>query len=643
MLLQGNADAKTARCCSLPNSIIMQIAPSFIRMNSTSKRPKHSLSHAVAQRRLFFRQSTLWLTLVFAIALMILMGLRSSLIPHIGTITYRYDGKEVGTGANPLFIASQGKYLFLRFSAFLPIGEPTTFFIKPDDCIESMTINTKAVKEEVAQFCDYTSMGRALDLSDYLKKGENVFVFRLKDTGGMGGMRVTPQYGSPTFSLLNQGALLLAALYVLALLWPLIRRSSSRPLWVIGIGGAILRIFYFVVTPFSLRGHDMKAHLDYITYVAQHWTIPPASDGWEFHQAPLYYFVSAIWMKTGQMLNLADDTISRMLHFESLLFSVGALAIGIWIGTLLFPPKEKTERLLFVGLIASFPSLIYHSVSINNNSLYILLVFLLLALLIRWWQKPSARAWYVLICCLALSFVTRVSALIFLPVLGLSLTFHDKIPWKGKLRLATLSAILFVFLTGWLPLVRFTEANPQNSLTFNSQGMNAKLAVVTDVQTFLTFNPIRVLRSPYANPWNDTPSREYFWEYFFRSAFFGEFSYSEELRSMAVLILACALCLLPLLAYGLYKLTMHYSYLTFPLGLTIIFVTGAHLFYRIYAPFSANQDFRFSLALIPPVLYYLVWSICKGPKSLQQFGMYLAVALASLSAIFVVFLGFFSA
>lgn len=612
-------------------------------MVARTSRKKVSSRPLPLLRRDFLQRPILWLTLAFIILLPTVVALRMSLFPRIGPITYRFDEKEMGTGTNPLFVKSQGKYLFLRFSLFLPVGQPTTFKIKPDDCIESLTINGKTVAPKIAKFCDATYFGRSLDLSPYLRQGENAFVFRLKDTGGKAGIRITPQYASLSFLLLNQGALILLVLYALAFLWPVIRTSSVRPLWMIGIGGTLLRIFYFVVTPYSVRGHDMQAHMDYITYVALHWKIPPASDGWEFHQAPLYYFLSALWMKAGQLLHLSKETISRMIHFQSLLFSVAALAVGIWIGTLLFKRTEKLERLLFACLVASFPSLIYHSVSINNNSLYLLLTFLLIAFLAQWWKKPAPRTWYLLICLLALAFVTRVSALVFVPVIGCSLLFHNKIPWERKLRQSVISIVLLILLAGWLPLIRFGfEKNPTNSLTFGSQSMNSKLAIPTDAQTFLTFNPIRVLRSPYANPWKNTPSREYFWEYFFRSAFFGEFSYPDELRAVAILLLACALLLLPFLAFSMVKLTLHYSHWIFPLGLTVIFVLGAHFFYRIFAPFSANQDFRFSLAIVPALMCYLVWGICAGPKPLRSIGTYLAIAFASLSAIFIVLLGFFS-
>lgn len=588
------------------------------------------------------RKTALGLTLAFLVLFSGVFIARATVFPRVSTITYRFDGKEAGTGQNPLFVKSEGDHLFLRFSLFLPVGLPTTFKIKPDDCIDTLTINGKDVSADKAKYCDYTVFGRSLDLSEYLKKGENTFVVRLRDTGGKAGIRVTPHYTSLPFLLLNHSPLFLVVLYVALILWPFMKRSKDRSLWMIGIGGALLRIFYFLVTPPATRAHDMKAHLDYILYVAKHWSMPPASDGWEFHQAPLYYFLSALWAKTGELIRLSEEGIARVVQFQSLLFSLLALVIGIWIGSLLFGPKERTERILFSCLLAAFPSLIYHTVSVNNNSLYVPLVFLLTALLIRWWRKPTARRWYLLTLVLALAFVTRVSALLFVPVIGFSLLFQDQEHWRAKVRLGALSSILFLLLAGWLPLVRLAEKNPTNSFTFNSQAMNSKLSVPTDARTFLTFNPIRVLSTPYANPWKDTTPREYFWEYFFRSAFFGEFSYPDELRAVAVLILASALLLLPFLAYALVLLTLRYSHIVFPLGLITIFVVAAHLFYRIFAPFSANQDFRFSLAVIPPVLYYLVWGIRSGPHALRSAGTYIAVALSSLMAVFVVLLGFFA-
>jgi len=612
-------------------------------MAARSPRKKKASQQAKPKKKRLITKSAFLLTLIYIVIIPALIALRLSVFPQIGEITYRFDEKETGTGSNPLFVKSEGKNLYMRFSLFLPAGQPTTYKIKPDDCIETLTINDKEVASDIAKYCDYSKYGRALDLSSYLKVGENAFVFRLKDTGGKAGLRITPQYTTLPFILLNYGALLLTLFYVLALIWPIAKKSSSRHLWIIGIGGALLRIFYFVVTPYSLRGNDTQAHLDYITHVASHWSIPPASGGWEFHQAPLYYFLSAVWMKLGQWLQLGTESTANLIHFQSLAISVGTLTIGIWIGTLLFPKKQKQERLLFACLIASFPSLIFHSVSITNNSLYVLFTFLLLALLIQWWERPTTRSWYLLILCLALAFITRVSALVFVPVLGFSLLFHDKIPWKKKFSRSLCSAILFLLLVGWLPFIRLVvEENPTNSFTFSSQSLNSKLAVPTDARTFLTFNPIRILHSPYAEPWKKTSSREYFWEYFFRSAFFGEFSYADELRSIAVLILACSLALSFFFAYGLVKLTLYHSHQVFPLGITVIFILAAHFFYRIYAPFSANQDFRFSLAILPLLVFYAIAGIREGPRDLRSVGIYLVYALSSLTAIFLIFLGFFS-
>ncbi|OIO55530.1 hypothetical protein AUJ46_01005 [Candidatus Peregrinibacteria bacterium CG1_02_54_53] len=607
----------------------------------THRKPAQSRTKPI--RRMFLTRRTFGLTFAYAVLLVISIAACLAVRPQIGEIAYRFDGKQSGTGSNPLFVKSEGEYLYMRLSLLLPIGQPTTFKIKPDDCIETLMINDREVNPDIAKYCDYTKYGRALDLSSYLKTGENTFVFRLKDTGGKAGLRIAPHYTTPPFILLNLSPLLLTFLYMLALLWPIYKKSSSHPLWIIGIGGALLRIFYFLVTPYSARGNDIQAHLDYVTHVASHWSIPPASDGWEFHQAPLFYFLSAVWMKLGQWLQFEKEALARIIQFESLIFSLGTLVLGVWIGTLLFPRKQKQERLLFACLVASFPSLIFHSVSITNNSLYIFFVFLLIVLLIQWWKRPTLRSWYLLILCLALTFITRVSALVFVPVLGFSLLFHNKISWRQKCSQALFSTILLLLLIGWLPFVRFVvEKNPTNSLTFSSQTMNSKLAVPTDARTFLIFNPIRILQSPYAEPWKETSSREFFWEYFFRSAFFGEFSYADELRAVAVLILACSLALLLFLVYGLVKLTLYHSHEVFPLGITVIFVLAAHFFYRIYAPFSANQDFRFSLAILPLLAFYVVAGIREGPQALRPVGIYLIYALFSLTTIFLFFLGFFS-
>ena len=572
---------------------------------------------------------------IFCLVFGSLMAVRWYATPRMSEIAYQFDGQEVSHSHNPVIVPTQGDFMTLSFSIALPLGYPTSFFVKPDDCLEKVVINEHVAEGVAFQYCDYTVMGRSLDFSGYLRRGNNDVVIRIKDLGGLTGLRITPDYTDSFFVAIHLVLVVTAILYVLALLFLIVRSLQERLMASICIGGCVLRVLYFLKTPYDVRGHDVGSHLEYIRYVASRWKIPPASEGWEYHQAPLYYYLSAIWARLAQVFGWEESSVSRLIQFQSLLFSLAILGVGWWMATLLFARKERLMRLLFVGVIAVFPSLIIHAGSLSNNSLSTLFNFLLIALLLRWWRTGKPRDWDWMLLIFALAFVTRVSALLFLPVICLLLLMQRKLRWMTKWRLGALSLLFLLFACGWLPYIRFfVEQNSTNSYTFGSQSMSSGLAVPTTVRALTTFNPVKILETVYNDPWSDNLRRQYFWEYFYKSAFFGEFSYPSSLKTISIGMLLLSLLLLPYALFGFLRTTYRKFYLSLPLLISFLALLGAQVFYRLYAPFSANQDFRFSLALAPVIIVYTLLGISGSFVWFRRIGVIVTVTLTMLCAIF---------
>ncbi|MEI8230665.1 MAG: hypothetical protein WCG83_06050 [Candidatus Peregrinibacteria bacterium] len=575
------------------------------------------------------------LSIAFFVLFSLLLLVRLYATPRISEFSYQFDGQEVGHGPNPVIIPTQGDFLTITFSVTLPLGYSTSFFVKPDDCLEKVVINGRVVEGAEFQFCDYTVMGRSLDFSGYLRRGSNDVVVRIKDLGGLTGLRLTPDYTDSFFVAIHLALVVTVILYVLALLFLIVHSLQERLMASIFIGGCVLRVLYFLKTPFDVRGHDVGSHLEYIRYVAANWKIPPASEGWEYHQAPLYYYLSAIWARLAQVFGWDESSVSRLIQFQSLLFSLAILGVGWWMATLLFTRKERLMRLLFVGAIAVFPSLIIHAGSFSNNSLSTLFNFLLIALLLRWWRTGKPRDWNWMLLIFALAFVTRVSALLFLPVICLLLLMQRKLRWMTKWRLGALSLLFLLFACGWLPYIRFfVEQNSTNSYTFGSQSMSSGLAVPTTVRALTTFNPVKILETVYNDPWSDNLRRQYFWEYFYKSAFFGEFSYPSSLKTVSIGMLLLSLLLLPYALFGFLRTTYRKFYLFLPILISFLALLGAQVFYRLYAPFSANQDFRFSLALAPVIIIYTLLGISESFVWFRRIGVILAVGFMLCCAVF---------
>jgi len=416
------------------------------------------------------------------------------------------------------------------------------------------------------------------------------------------------------------------------------QRKIFIPLCIIFLAGTALRILYAHITPYFDRAHDIYAHIDYINYVASYWWIPPASEGWEFHQAPLYYFLSAIWMRVEGIFEVPKDVILSHLHWGSVLISITTLAVGIWVGKMFFPAKkEQTNVLLFAGIIATFPSLIYLSSRITNNGLYHLFAFLIIALLLRWWLSEKIFDWYVLWITIAVGLLTRTSTLIFIPVVLVSLFLRRKVTNQKKLEQG-LGAVLIVFLiAGWLPFVRLAlEEDRTNSLTFGKQQLDPVVIVPNTFKNFATFNPIKILQVPYNDPYRDEARRQYYWEYFFRAAFFGQWSFPQSLHGISVLILFFALCTLPFIAMGLWKQSTLQLYETIPILLLLLVLLASNVWYRLYVLCTCAQDFRYSIAAILPLSYYLLSGIQQTPPPFQYLGKFIVIGLCASCAIFII-------
>jgi hypothetical protein len=549
-------------------------------------------------------------TALFAIALGLLGWAKHVSEPTFSRAAYFFEGTpdQQQSGDLPVLITSQNNEN-LHVSFDLTLGQlfPTVYRIKPDDCLNSVSINGQQLQTPDVQFCDYGS-GRPINLEPYLKSGVNHVQIVIGDQGGQVGIKMQSDGSDPLLTLIIMGLLLSITLYSGALLFIRYRAQKDLLLPVVFIGGLLLRVLYVIVTPYDLRGHDTGAHIDYINYFAEHLRIPAAQSGWENHQAPLYYMITGLWMKAGLLLHISSETLLLHIQLFSLLLSIISLALTWWMATLLFPKKEgRTSAALMLGIVAVFPTLIFLAARISNDTLYQCLGFLFMALTVYWWQKPSWKIWYLLCALIGLSLLTKVSATTFVPILFLPLLLLRKTALTKKILHGFLGLVLIIALCGWLFVLRFyLEADTSRSLSLGNQGMNSGLSVANSPVNLLTFNPSQILQHPYNNPWDDTYRRQYFPEYFFRSAFTGEFGFDDHLKDLNVGILFFALLAIPLMVFGFIRERCTDPLKHLPFWLLLLLMLAASASYRIHFPYTANQDFRFVVMIIVPLSYYAV-------------------------------------
>lgn len=523
------------------------------------------------------------------------------------------------------------------------------FYIIPQNCLESITVDDVPVTGPNIPFCywikretkmsdstkSYTQVRNweiALDRS--IPAGEHHIRLQITNDKKDVGARIQQIPG---------GLLWLHLLFIALFLrygWVLMRsvlpRLGISPL--LGytmLSGVFLRMFYFSITSFSERSYDTNGHIDYIMYVVKHWMIPAADKGWEYHQQPLYYFISASWMHIAGLFGRSFQAQLNDVRLFSLLCSIGIFFLGIWIGKLLFCKEgDKKKLFMYAGFLATLPGLIFLSSRITNDSLSLLLAFLIFGLLLRWWKQGFVRDWYLLSFVLGIGILTKLTLLSMLAVVGCCLIFIRHHTLTQKTRMAIVSLIVLTVLLGNVAALRIS----QKQEAYFSSHMNRHLVLGNSSSNFLTFWPPRVVMRPFNDNWRDGWSRQFFWENFLKSVFFGEWKFISTIGFLGSYIMLLVCLLIPFFVVGGWTSIRNNAYATLPIWLTFFGLLSSLLAYRFTHPYSSNQDFRYIALIAVPVAYYIAHGIENAPPSLRFIGRLLAYVLMSLCVLFIALL-----
>ena len=590
-------------------------------------------------------------TIVFFVLFSCLLVVRFILTPRWIEAEYGTpDGTVHSLALSGPFLVEDQKSIALELTLHRTFLSPTTYYIESQNCLESLTIDGTPAEEHLLPAC-YAEpasaafngktisflkiRGLEIDLDSAVRTGEHTARFHLTNTRSPVGIRLYP---------IPANLLWLHLLFLALILWygsvllkamgP--RLGISTPLRYAILGGVALRMLYFSFTPFFERAYDMNGHIEYIMHILKHWMIPAVGTGWEAHQQPLYYLLAAVWMHTAGLFGRPFASQLNDVRFFSLLSSVGVFLLGIWIGKLLLREKQNQKiLLLFTGLLATLPGLIFLSSRINNDSLAQFLSFLAFGLLLRWWQQGAERDWYILCVVLSIALLTKLTplALLAVAVLCLLATRHHTLP--RKIHMAVILLLILGSLLGSTISLRMAE----RPYTVFGSPMNEGLVVENSLANFLAFSPPRMVARPFNDNWDDRWGRQFFWESFLKSTFFGEWNFERQIGFLGSCILLIACFLILYLFAGGWMSSRKYLYETLPLWLTACGLLASLMSYRYTHPYSSKQDFRYIPLIAIPAAYYIAYGIEHAPPSLRFVGQFLAYGLMGLCAMFIVLLG----
>ncbi len=503
----------------------------------------------------------------------------------------------------PYTLKSSGKEL-LTFESTLHRNPLSASKLKiiPDDCITSVSINGRPLNmAAIPNRCNW-SKGVEIDLESYLHSGENTLQIVIRKKDGVGGLNV--------FGLTEQtnGATLLFALAALFSLGYLVialtREQLGGTISILLAAGVILQFHYLSYTDFSTRTFDLlisTGHLDYIKMIAHDFALPNPTEGWEYHQPPLYYLAAAIIYAFFEALPLIDPMVALQL-FSLLLFT---LFLYYSLHTLKLLITDEKLLALSALLLIFWPSGVIHSIRIGNDILFFTLFALGVNQIVRWQLHNASFRPVLLVASLAL--ITKANGIILFGVIGILLLIdlyrRRDIKTFGRLTAQSILFFIAAFAVNFADNIYYALAQgSQDWLVSNVVNtLNKKLFVANEAFNYLYFDLQTYLKAPFINPWDDQYGRQFFWNYLFKSALFSEFFFPAK-AAVASVMGALSLLIFGYIVTGMLSARPTRGALI--MALVLLLSLAALLLYRIKIPVACNTDFRYIYPVIIPMAFF---------------------------------------
>jgi len=218
-------------------------------------------------------------------------------------------------------------------------------------------------------------------------------------------------FGLPFISVLFKGLLwILEKIRMKTALSPNphhVEKTSIYLLMILFLGMGI-RVLYFQKFGVTNFQHDWQGHIEFLKYIATHWSLPLGEEGLQFPQQPLYYVITAGLYTLGIKLGLEDMQALHMLGYFALFCSFVFLYYGYKFFILI--TENKWIQMLAMLFIAFTPALVYMSALINNDVLVMALASYALYYSVKGYFYHFKHYFYRALLGVSLLFISKISA-----------------------------------------------------------------------------------------------------------------------------------------------------------------------------------------------------------------------------------------
>jgi hypothetical protein len=237
---------------------------------------------------------------------------------------------------------------------------------------------------------------------------------------------------TPLESLLHKRIVIVTLFLIASCLFLFVQsRKRSMPLTWLPLGVMIfitvgwLWLFVFKMSRISTAvGFDAPGHLFYIDYIVGHGRLPTADEGWSTYHPPLFYLLSAAFVKGfGAIGATGGQTIAlKLLPF---LGGLGNIWLTYALARRLFV-NRPAHRLIAIVVAGTLPMNIYMSAFVSNESPHACLSALCVLCTVRILSQPASSFRGLLLAGIlfGLAILSKITALL---VAGLAFGF---LSWK---------------------------------------------------------------------------------------------------------------------------------------------------------------------------------------------------------------------
>lgn len=200
-------------------------------------------------------------------------------------------------------------------------------------------------------------------------------------------------------------------------------------------------------------GFDSNAHLEYIRYLQDRASLPLADDGWQMHQPPLAYLISALLL---QPLGLSVNDVGAVVVLRLLSLVLGLLQLMlVYVSLKRILPDRPLGQVVGLVVCAFLPAELYLFHYVTNETLLATLGTASVYLCLRVLQTDPAspRLSIGLGLCLGAALLTKVTALVLVIVVLIVLVGRLLVrgerswrPWVEGVGLPLLGVLL---VSGW--------------------------------------------------------------------------------------------------------------------------------------------------------------------------------------------------